>query len=198
MKIVKKKKLNLKEEYSSCFKYLKDSKKFIFISIGIFCFFALIGFFIPTPALIYDMIINFIKEITEKTKNMSNAELIQFITLNNIKSTFFSIFFGLVFGILPIIGAISNGYILGFVALMSVEQQGILSLLSLIPHGIFEFPAIFISLGIGLKLGMLLFNKNYSKNLKPELIKALRVFLLIILPLLIIAGIIEGSLINIS
>ena len=91
--------------------------------------------------------------------------------------------------------AIANGYILGFVSSMSVESAGVASLGKIIPHGIFELPAIFISLGLGLKFGTFAFQKNKAKSFKNYLINSLRVFLLIVIPLLIIAGIIEGTLI---
>lgn len=188
-------KFDIKKEYSLCFDYLKKSKNFIYISIGIFLLSAFLGYFIQTPKIIYDQIMEFIKEITLQTKDMSTLELIQFITFNNLRSTFFTILLGIIFGIFPIVAAIANGYLLGFVALLSVNQKGFLSLLSLIPHGIFEFPAIFISIALGLRLGLMFFKKDYL--LKKELSNCLRIFLLIIVPLLIIAGIIEGSFIKI-
>lgn len=189
-------KINLKKEYQTSFNYLKDSKKFIYLSTSIFLLFTLIGFFVPVPKEIYNQIVEFIKEITLKTKDMSSIELISFIISNNLKSTFLSIFLGVILGIFPFIALISNGYILGFVALLSVEQTGVLSLLSLIPHGIFEFPAIFISTSLGLRLGLNFLFKNHKTNLKQELQNCFKVFLLIVFPLLILAGIIEGLLIN--
>ena len=72
--------------------------------------------------------------------------------------------------------------------------NGYLILLRLLPHGIFEIPALILSLGLGLKLGFFIFTKNKKKYLKDNLINSLRVFVYIILPLLIIAAIIEASL----
>ena len=63
------------------------------------------------------------------------------------------------------------------------------------PHGIFELPAVFISLGLGLKLGTFIFQRNKLKAFAEFFWNSLRVFLFIVLPLLIIAAIIEGSLI---
>ena len=78
---------------------------------------------------------------------------------------------------------------------MSINTDGGLSLWKILPHGIFELPAVFIALGIGIKLGMFIFQKKKLESLKNYSINSLRVFLLIILPLLVIAGIIEGTLI---
>lgn len=191
----KKKSNRILQEYRNCFNYIKESKKFILIIIGIFFFFVLLGFFIAPPDFIQKQIMDFIKNLLESTKDMSAVELIRFITLNNLQSTLFGIFLGIILGIFPIISAISNGYLLGYVSSLSVAQSGILSLWKLLPHGIFEIPAVFLSLGLGLKLGTFIFKKEKIKTLKKYVINSLKVFLLIVIPLLIIAGIIEGILV---
>lgn len=189
---MKKKNFSLKEEYKKCFKYISQSRKFIFSIIGVFFIFSLVGFFVPIPEFLYNQILELIKEILLETENLSSIELIFYIIFNNIKSSFFGIIFGFAFGILPLIIAIANGYILGFVSLLSVNNYGFVSLWKLLPHGIFELPAIFISLGLGLKLGTFVFQKNKQKSFKDYLSNSLRVFLLIVVPLLVVAGIIEG------
>lgn len=190
----KEKKFSLISQYKKSLDYIQGSKKFIYIIIGIFLFFVFVGFFIPAPEQVYTKIIDFIKEILKQTEGMSQSELITFIISNNIKSTFFGILMGAFFGVFPIISALANGYLLGFVSAMSVSSGGILSLWRVLPHGIFELPAVFISLGLGLKLGMFVFQKNKFKYFRNNLIDSLKVFLLIVIPLLIIAGIIEGTL----
>ncbi len=191
----KKKGFNLRDEYSKSWDYLKESKNFIYAIIAIFFIFVLIGFFLPASASITEQILKFIQELLEKTENMSQGELVKFIFLNNLQSSFFSMVFGVLLGVFPMIAAITNGYVLGFVASMSVEFGGGVILLRLLPHGIFELPAIFISLGLGLKLGMFIFQKKKFESLQKYLWNSLRVFFFIVLPLLIIAAIIEGSLI---
>jgi len=182
-------------QYKESFNYLKDIKKFIFTIIIIFFIFSLIGFFIKTPLQIEEIIIKFIKELIDKTKDMSQPELTSFIFRNNLQSSFFGMIFGVVFGIFPIITIIANGYLLGYVASVAVNAEGILSLWRILPHGIFELPAIFISLGLGLKLGTFIFQKEKIKSLKKNLIKSVKTFILIIIPLLIVAAIIESALI---
>jgi stage II sporulation protein M len=77
-----------------------------------------------------------------------------------------------------------------------VYEEGILVLWRLLPHGIFELPALFLSAGLGLRLGTFIFRKNKLKSLKNYLFESLRVFLFIIFPFLLIAAIIEGILIS--
>ena len=66
----------------------------------------------------------------------------------------------------------------------------------LLPHGIFELPAIILSIGIGLKLGVEIWKKDSWNVLKRNIIESLRFFIFIIMPLLVIAAIIEGLLIS--
>ena len=75
----------------------------------------------------------------------------------------------------------------------AVSLEGILTLWKLFPHGIFEIPAVIISLGLGLRLGITLMFK--TKKFKKESFSSLLVFLLVVTPLLIIAAIIEGFLV---
>ena len=189
------KKINLKQEYAKSWKYLKESQKFIWFIVVFFLIMVLIGFFVQPSEILSEKILELIKELLEKTQNMSKGELIGFIFLNNLQSSFIGMVSGFLFGIFPLISTIANGYLLGFVSRLSVDAEGLLSLWRILPHGIFELPAVFISLGLGLKFGTFLFQKNKSESFKDFLWNSIRVFLTIVIPLLIIAGIIEGSLI---
>ena len=185
----------IKENYLLSVNFIKESKVFIYFIMGIFFLFTMIGFFVPTPEIISDQILKFIEELLRKTQDLSQFELIRFIFFNNIQSAFFGMIFGVLLGLFPVIFAISNGYVLGFVASFSVNVGGISVLWRLFPHGILELPAIFISLGLGLKIMTFIFEKNKLKTLKIYIKNSLRTFLFIVIPLLIIAAVIEGSLI---
>jgi stage II sporulation protein M len=191
----KKKKFSLIEQYKKSWEYIKESRKFILAIVGLFFLFVIIGFIFPLPQNLYDKLIIFIKQLLEQTKNISQVELIKFIIANNVKSTFFGIVFGVLLGIYPLVSALANGYILGFVAFLSVSTDGIVSLWKIFPHGIFELPAIFISLGLGLKMGTFILKKKKIATFITYFLNSIRVFLLVVIPLLIIAGIIEGTLI---
>lgn len=191
----RKKEFSLLEEYQNSWNYIKKSKNFIYTIISIFLIFILIGFFVPTPESIAKQLLDFIEELLKETQGLAAIGLIRFIFLNNVQSSFYSMIFGVFLGVFPIIAAIVNGYLLGFVSSISVQNQGFFALWRLLPHGIFELPAIFISLGLGLKLGTFIFQKEKLEFFKDYLFNSLKVFFLIVVPLLIIAGIIEGSLI---
>lgn len=191
----KKRKGFFRENYNLSWKYLKEARNFIYTTIVLFAVFILAGAFIPVPPVLEQRILDFIREILEKTAGMSQRELISFIFFNNIQSSFFGMIFGVVLGIFPIITIISNGYLLGFVSAKATQVGGALVLWRLFPHGIFELPALFISTALGFKLGTFVFHKKKFETLKNFLWNSLRVFVFVVLPLLIVAAIIEGSLI---
>jgi len=227
-----KKKFDLKNQYQQSWEYIKESRNFIYITLIIFLLFAFIGAFVPAPEFLEQQILKFIEELLRKTAEMSQGELMSFIFLNNLQSSFFGMIFGIALGIFSVITSVSNGYLLGFVSSRAAYEEGIFVLWRLFPHGIFELPALFISTGLGLKLGFpfiyryfkyywkrknifallagilflpfsiiltLILNKNLRKyQFKDFLFKvnnSIRVFLFIIFPFLLIAAIIEGSLI---
>jgi stage II sporulation protein M len=184
------------ENYKKCWEYIKESNKFIWAITILFFFSAVVGFLFQPPQ-ITSIILDYIQKILAKTESMSSLEMILFIFFNNIKIGFMGILYGFALGIFPVISILANGYVVGYVSSSAVSSSGILSLLNLLPHGIFELPAIFISFGIGLKFGTFLFYKEKMKKFTEFFINGLRVFVFVVLPLLIVAAIIEGSLISI-
>ena len=185
----------LEKNYIKSWKYLLESKNYILTILGFFVLFVLIGALVPPPEILEQKIIEFIKELLSKIEGMSGAELTRFIFLNNLQSSFFGMVFGVFFGMYSAAACMINGYVLGFVAMKSIQIDGIFILWRLLPHGIFELPALFLSLGLGLKLGTFIFQKNKLSCLRNYLRESLRVFVFIIIPLLIIAALIEGYLI---
>jgi len=185
----------LEENYRKSWRYLRDSRIFIYVAVFFFLFFILIGFFVPAPEIIEMEILEFLEEMLQRTEGMSQWELVGFIFLNNAQSAFLGMVFGVVLGIFSLMTAVVNGYLLGFVAVRVMETDGISTLWKLFPHGIFELPALFVSIGLGLKLGSFIFRKKKWESLKNYFFNSMIVFIFIIIPLLVFAAIIEGSLI---
>lgn len=185
----------INEKLSDSFEYIKDSEKFIYFAVGIFSFFALVGFLAPLPPDVSKQIIDYFKKIVEETKGFGLVDLIVFLFKNNAASGFMALFLGFFFGVFPFFNAVLNGTVLGVVANISVSEKGFFSLWRLFPHGVFELPAIFISIGLGLKLSTFILKKDKLETLKEFLEKSFWSYLLIVVPLLIVAAIIEGTLI---
>lgn len=174
--------------------FLKSSKNFIYYSLWIFLFFVLVGFFVPLPDVFQQKIFEFLQELALKTQGFGLFEITSFIFFNNFLSGFNGIFFGVLLGVFPIFASVLNGYILGFVGNLVVSSQGFFHLWRILPHGIFELPAIFISFGLGIRLGFYWIRKE-KDSFKKLFFESLRAFFFIVVPLLIIASIIEGALI---
>jgi len=111
--------------------------------------------------------------------------------LNNSFTCFLDIILGPLIGVFPLFSAFINGGLLGWFA----KEQGLIIFLAIVPHGMFEIPAFLLSAAIGLRLGREVLKRKGDRDLKKELRNGLRVFLILILPLLFIAALIESALI---
>jgi len=200
-KSVKKKGINyfFNDNFKLSLEYLKKLKNYILFIFVLFLIIGILGFIFPI--FFEEQIIKLVGELVEKTQGLSGLELVIFIFLNNLKSSFFAILLGIFFGFISVFIIIVNAYVLGFVGSKVVAAEGFSILLKLLPHGIFEIPAVIISVAMGLRLGMFLFvhrGKSKKKEFAKWLRDSLRVFIFIIVPLLIIAAIIEGVLIAVG
>jgi stage II sporulation protein M len=182
--------------YKKYFNYIKENRKFIYLVLILYFVSAVFGYLFPS--LFQNYIDKFISQILELTKDMNIIQMFIFIFQNNLKTAFFSILFGVAFGIFPIFLTFFNGYVLGYVTKSVVRNNGIFYLWRLLPHGIFELVAVFLSFALGLKLGLILFKTKKQKKWKKLWIKEfsaiLEIFVYVILPLLLIAALIETGL----
>lgn len=185
---------SLKREYIEALGYLKESRTYIYVSIILFLVSILLGFLLHAHLGFLD---NSIRQLLAETTNLRGIGLVFFILGRNLLVSILTIVFGIVLGVFPIYEIITNGVLIGYVIkkVSAVSDIGT-SILLLLPHGIFELPAIFISFGLGIKLGFAIFAKNPGKAISERFIKSIKVFILIILVLLIVAAIIEGTLIT--
>ncbi|MEK6899280.1 MAG: stage II sporulation protein M [Nanoarchaeota archaeon] len=157
-----------KSVYRACWDYIVSSKKYIFLAIDLFLISAIIGFAFSSQLGFLDTTI---KDLLDKTQDLQGLALIWFIFQNNALSSLVGLFFGAFFAIVPIFNAIINGAIVGYVISIATKELGPTVIWRLLPHGVFELPAIFISLGLGLRLGIGFFSryfKFYSKNLRMK------------------------------
>ena len=122
-------------------------------------------------------------------------ETIGYIFFNNLRASFFAIVLGIMLAIPTIFFIITNGYLLGFVSRYAASGESLFVLWKLLPHGIFEIPAVMVSLGVGIKIGTDVLRKDRAKLLPEDFNSALKLFLLVIIPLLLVAAIIEGVLV---
>jgi len=123
------------------------------------------------------------------------------LMLNNWRAMVVSILYGLIpFIFLPITAAISNALIVGVLA-AHYHYNGaslILFFAGILPHGIFEIPALILSISLGVVLCyyMVLFVCRHKRAVPMlELFSnILRTLLLVIFPLVVLSAVIEAYL----
>ncbi|MCD4767532.1 MAG: stage II sporulation protein M [Methanosarcinales archaeon] len=176
--------------------YLTSLRPYLLVIITLFLLATAVGYVSAyfNPDIIDELIGQF-EETYGWIAEESPIMIMLFIFANNTLNSFIAMLLGTFFGIWPVIFILVNGYFIGVVVFSSVQEYGILVVLfALLPHGIIELPMIFISASMGLKLGVLAFQKIFNiKDIrfKYELFSAIRFFVTVIVPLLFIAAIIE-------
>jgi uncharacterized membrane protein SpoIIM required for sporulation len=135
-----------------------------------------------------------VDSLMNQLKDSRGFELFIKILLNNLEATAFMVVGGIFFSIVPTLAALMNGMMIGFmfqdtqlVAGMSIFETA----LTLIPHGIFEIPALILALAIGVKLGDLPFKDRKIEFIKLNFKNIFYCYLKIIFPLLLLAAGIE-------
>jgi len=178
--------------FAKGFDYLKESRRYVYFIFFLFVFGGLAGFFFPDNFTFID---ETLRNLVGRVEGLNTIELTIFIFTNNSISAFSGLVIGIFLGIMPIFSSLFNGVVLGYVFNGVAQLNGYGDFWRILPHGIFELPAIFISLGLGVKLGMFIFSKRRWKEFERRFVNSLFVFVTIVLPLLIVAAIIESILI---
>jgi stage II sporulation protein M len=177
--------------------YLRELRPYLIASIIFFAIGGAIGAAVATryPGLadqFGDSVAGFLKSF----RNLPKPQLAAAIFLNNSVKTLAAILLGLAIGIVPALFLIVNGVVLGVVFVLSSYSRGIWpSLLSIVPHGILELSAVFLGTATGLLLGNVVFKSILRKSdaeLRPALSRALRFYAIVILPMLLVAAMIEA------
>jgi stage II sporulation protein M len=146
---------------------IKKEKKYIYSSAIIFLSSTIIGYILSSlkliPKNLIQYILEYIEQIISQTQNFNQYQLISFIFFNNSFSCFFAIFYSQLFSFFSVFSSILNGFLIGFVTnKVILETQTIFSLWQLLPHGIFEIPAVLISMGLGLSFGFKVLEKKFK------------------------------------
>lgn len=129
-------------------------------------------------------------------RGLPKLQLAAAIFVNNSVKTLAVILLGTLFGVIPAGFLIANGAMLGAVLSLSGQVRGFsVTLLSLLPHGILELPAVFLGTAIGIMMGTSIARKLFTRSadkIGKELGHALRFFATVIVPLLLVAAIVEA------
>lgn len=170
----------LVNHYQQIWRDLYEVRGYIFAAILIFVAGNILAILIPSLG---ERVISTFLEYFKTFENKNALELLVAIFLKNASSALFAILFAFLFGLVPLFGAAFNGIVVG-----AVLNLNPLNFFKIIPHGIFELPASFISWGLGIWCAGGLF---HSPPINFRIKRSLNIYLSIIVPLLIIAAIVE-------
>jgi stage II sporulation protein M len=136
------------------------------------------------------------KLLTYFSPLQSSTQLQVFIKtfLNNYISTLLSLLLGLFFGIGPVIFLIINGYTIGNLISFASSKVSIYKIgLAIIPHGIFEVPAVLIASSYGLWWGVKNYRKfRYKDSFRDDFPLPIIRYIHVVIPLLVIGAFVEA------
>ncbi len=171
---------------------LKDilyaARRFVGMAVVLFLLGAILGGVVPSLA---DPMLEALRDYVMPLEEAGFAEIAFFIFWKNAVAALIAIGLGPLGGIFPGWSALVNGVVVGAVIAAEAGRSWLL-----VPHGIFELPAIFLAWGLGLWLGEAIFNHERWRLLRVRLGAAFRVYAAIVLPLLVLAAVVEALLIN--
>ncbi len=176
----------------------KELKKYFKYATWLFFGSAIFGFIVANLSL--NEARSLIEELSEGlsfAKDLSFLPLFLFIFFFNSVTSFLAVVLGTLFGLYPLFVVFLNGQILGVVIAVFLPEMGILKILgSLVPHGIFEIPAFLFAASLGIYLGEKFYiSQNEKKEFKKYFKKSVLKFSKIVLPMLLLAALIETALI---
>lgn len=173
-----------RRHYNLAWRDLASAKGFIFAAVAIFFGAAVVGALYPQFSLPQ---LELFREYAEMFRGRSWAGLVLLIFFNNAVAAGIAILLAPLLGLVPLLGVVTNGLILGAFWLQHADNFW-----RLIPHGIFELPAVFIAWGVGLWIGFWVIHARFSV-LRERFNAGFRLYFTIVIPLLIIAALIEAS-----
>jgi len=178
------KKLNL-------LKVLRKNINLIIISLIIYILGVPFGFLYHRESK--EFLIPILDKIKESFTLDSRFEIAINIFLNNLESTLILFVSGTLI-IVPFIILFINGFVMGFVFRLFIQERDLILFFSaLLPHSIFELTAIFISSALGIRIGINLIPRgDRIKKVSIAIREGILVYLILVVPLLIIAAFIEA------
>ena len=167
----------------------------LFITIFLFGFGLALG--LATPAGTISPLseeVAALEEFAGLLASLPQSSIVLLILAKNVMAILLSFALSPVFNLVPVIALIMNGWLIGLVSTLVLREQSLGYLLSgLVPHGIFELPALIMGEAAALSFGTAVFLalfKGRRENLLPNLKRNLK-YLAIALGLFIPAAIIE-------
>jgi stage II sporulation protein M len=150
--------------------------------------------------MLMDQLVEFFEELG-MAPDMTKLEMFSLILLQNLRASLVTIALGLIPMVIlplasPVLTTISVSVVLAFVKIQGGSVIDTV-LYAILPHGIIELPALFLSGSAGVFLSLKVLRKIFSREeeevrLQPVIVQVFRTYLLIILPLILAAALLES------
>jgi len=149
------------------------------------------------PASVRNEVTKVFQLVADSYRGLAGGTLFFYILFNNVMASILILVSGVLIGIVLVFAVGSNGFVLGVLYRNAAEVTGYSKAgLMLLPHGVFEIPALLISASYGLWLGVMVVRRIRGKEstlLRFHIGHAFRRYLPVVFPLLIIAAAIETA-----
>ena len=172
-------------------------KRWLFIAISLFGIGLVLGLSTSSgSAGLLSEELTALEEFADILTPLPQSSILAIIFIKNVSALLISFVFSPIFCLVPVIALTFNGWLLGLVSTMVIQEKSLGYLLAgLLPHGILEVPAFLIGEAVALSFGtavmLALFKKERRNLLLPNLRQNLR-YLMVALALLLPAAIIEA------
>lgn len=137
--------------------------------------------------------------VAESYRGLAGGTLFFYILFHNVMASILILVSGVLFGIIPILSIGSNGFFLGVLYRNAAEAAGYSKAgMMVLPHGVFEIPALLVTGSYGLWLGVMVVRRMRGRDATPlgfHLAHAFRRYLAVVFPLLVVAASVETALI---
>jgi stage II sporulation protein M len=164
-----------------------DAKYFVLVAFLIYLCAALTGSLFPEY---FSFLKNETSELAGKFGGINAVTFLSGILIQNLIAAYMTSCIISIWGLVPVLVAILNGLLLGWsITKATLPFSTVITLL--LPHGIFEWPAMSIGWGIGTWKGLGYRFSPVRPNYRERFKKANIVYFTVILPLLLVAAIIE-------
>ncbi len=182
----------MSDTYRDLYADLRKKKYFLFFTVSIFLLAALSSVInIPGLRKVLLEIVDAIRKMAEDYQNGTLFYVVVKIFVHNAVALFIALFSGVLLFLIPVFIIAMNGYLIGFVVSPHLPEIGLL-----VPHGIFELPAFALACSYGIWLGLWPFNRGRIETAILRLKQCMKIYFYAVIPLLIAAAIIEGSLLK--
>ena len=140
-----------------------------------------------------------LRSVGDQYRDLSGGTLFFYILLHNVMASLLLLASGLLYGVIPVLAVGANGFVLGVLFREVAATLGTArAAMNVVPHGIFEIPALLFTASYGLWLGILAIRRARGREetpLRVTLNRAFERYFAVAFPLLVMAAAIETYLI---